>query len=185
MRIGILTYHFSDNYGALLQAYALRKWFLDRGADASFINYHPRYVEEGGEFGKFWHLTSWRKNATIAYMRLSHYHRILFGSRRQRASFDGFRKLHLGISGERIEHLDEVEHVAQEFDLLVCGSDQIWNPSVQRGLDPIYFLDFKAGKEARKISYAPSFGRGEIEVEYTTRDSELTNTISIIFTLRS
>jgi len=28
MNIGILTYHFSDNYGALMQAYALRQWFI-------------------------------------------------------------------------------------------------------------------------------------------------------------
>jgi hypothetical protein len=47
MKIGLLIYHFSENYGALMQAYALREWFLSRGLDAEYINYHPDYVEEG------------------------------------------------------------------------------------------------------------------------------------------
>ena len=46
MKVGILTYHFSDNYGALFQAYALRQWFISNGHDASFINYHPDYLED-------------------------------------------------------------------------------------------------------------------------------------------
>ncbi len=51
--------------------------------------------------------------------------------------------------------------VINDFDVYVCGSDQIWNPGLvskegKKGeLDPIYFLSF-ANKNAKKISYASS-----------------------------
>ena len=41
-KIGILTFHYADNYGAVLQAYALRKvlnTFED--CEAEIINYVP------------------------------------------------------------------------------------------------------------------------------------------------
>ena len=43
MKIGILTYHRSHNYGALLQAIALRKVLADMGNDVTFIDYWPKY----------------------------------------------------------------------------------------------------------------------------------------------
>ena len=39
MKIGILTYHRAENYGALLQAYALRTFLQQSGDDVSFIDY--------------------------------------------------------------------------------------------------------------------------------------------------
>ena len=42
--------------------------------------------------------------------------------------------------------------VAAEFDVMVCGSDQIWSPV---WLNPAYFLDFT---DRPKVAYAPSFG---------------------------
>ena len=48
--IGILTYHFTNNYGGLLQAYALKKFLKNQNYNVSFINYHPKHIEEGGKF---------------------------------------------------------------------------------------------------------------------------------------
>lgn len=166
MKVGILTYHFSDNYGALYQAYGLRQWFIDRGYDAQFINYHPTYVEEGGPLDRPWKPSLWRKNATIAYMWIAHKWRSLFGDKQQIAGFDAFRRDYLGVTGERISTAKEMAKTVGEYDLLVCGSDQIWSPSIQRGVDPVYFLDFPGSDGARKIAYAPSFGREEIEAHH-------------------
>lgn len=163
MKIGLFTYHFSDNYGALYQAYALRKWFQDRGVNAEFINYAPSYVEEGGPFDRPWKLSLWRKNATILYMKLAHLQRRLFGNRLQLASFERFRAEHLGIRGPRLTTSEALLPHMAAYDMLVCGSDQIWNPSIQRGLDPAYFLDIPGAERARKVAYAPSFGRTALE----------------------
>ena len=41
MKIGILTYHRAHNYGAMLQAYALRTYLHNQGHDVEFIDYWP------------------------------------------------------------------------------------------------------------------------------------------------
>ena len=43
MKIGILTYHRSHNYGALLQAIALRHVLEEMGHEVTFIDYWPAY----------------------------------------------------------------------------------------------------------------------------------------------
>lgn len=45
----------------------------------------------------------------------------------------------LGISGPEYKTLTELENAGLGYDLLVCGSDQIWNPSEHFGIDPVYF----------------------------------------------
>ena len=43
MKIGILTFHYCNNYGAALQAYALKKVLTDMGEDVFFVQH---YVEK-------------------------------------------------------------------------------------------------------------------------------------------
>jgi polysaccharide pyruvyl transferase WcaK-like protein len=179
IRVGILTYHFSDNYGALLQAYSLRKWFLKRDIKAEFINYHPSYVEEGGDFDQPFNLRKWRKNLTILYLRFSHLRRRLFGNQHQKQAFELFRKNVLSVSGPRLKTIDDLDGFT-EYDLLVCGSDQIWNPSSQRGLDPVYFLAFSRASRSRRISYAASFGKPRLDSQYDEQAKELLSSLNAI-----
>jgi hypothetical protein len=180
MNVGLLTYHFSDNYGALYQAYALRKWFLARGVIAEFVNYHPSYVEEGGPFDRPWKPSLWRKNATILYMKQAHLWQRFFGDRAQLAGFERFREEHLGIAGPRLKTGDALRPHMGAYDMLVCGSDQIWNPSIQRGLDPVYFLDIPGAERAYKATYAPSFGRTTIEPAYLAEIGQLVTGLDAI-----
>ena len=172
MKIQLLSYHFSDNYGALYQAYALREWFRKKGHEAEFLNYHPRYVEEGGNFDRILNPVKWKKNMTIAYLKVSHLYWRHFGYEVQRRAFEEFRRLDLGISGPRSFNAEELSE-AVDCDMLVCGSDQIWNPSVQKGLDPVYFLQFPGAQRARRIAYAPSFGRPSLAEEYHAEAGKL------------
>jgi hypothetical protein len=166
MKIGLLTYHFVDNFGALMQAYALREWFLARGHSAEFIDYRPAYVEHGGPFDRPWKLSLWRKNARILYLKANALRRRAFASRVQVQAFESFRQEHLGVPGPGFTSAAAVSEVSDKFDVLICGSDQIWNPSPQRGLDPIYFLDIPGTERTRKVAYAPSFGRTTIEKRF-------------------
>lgn len=169
-RIGILTYHFSENFGALMQAYGLRQWLINQGHDAEFVNYHPRYVEEGGDFEQIFNPARFRRNLKIAYLRLSTLQRRLFGSRLQTEQFEVFRREVLGVTGRRLESQAEVEaffaSIEGRFDVLVCGSDQIWNPSAQKGLDAVYFLAMSDAAGARHVAYAPSFGKGSLDPSF-------------------
>lgn len=166
LKIGLLTYHFSDNYGALFQAYGLREWLRKQGHAAEFVNYHPRYVEEGGPFDRIYDPRLWKKNLTIGYMKSVHHWSRWFGDRTQQGEFDSFRLRFLGVAGPRRYTVEELADDVSELDMLICGSDQIWNPSVQRGLDPVYFLHFSAAESLCRISYAPSFGKNRLDVAH-------------------
>ena len=49
--------------------------------------------------------------------------------------------------------------VKQNFNCIIAGSDQIWNPDITEGINPIYFGDIPGVKN--KVSYAASMGRSE------------------------
>ncbi|TCD47536.1 polysaccharide pyruvyl transferase family protein [Chlorobium sp. N1] len=166
MKAGLFTYHFSDNYGALCQAYGLRQWLRERGIDAEFINYQPTYVEQGGPLDRPWMPSLWRKNLTILYMKQAFLRHKFFGDKAQHKLFESFRHEVLGVTGPRIRHHQDLAPLMSDYDMLVCGSDQIWNPSIQKGLDPVYFLDISGSDHAHKVAYAPSFGRSMIQPEY-------------------
>ena len=42
MTVGIMTFHWAANYGAVLQAFALQEFLRELGFDAAIINYLPR-----------------------------------------------------------------------------------------------------------------------------------------------
>jgi len=166
LRVGILTYHFSDNYGAMLQAYTLRSWFRERGCSAEFINYQPTYVEAGGRFSASLDLRSLRENLKVVYKRGAHLWQRIFGDSKQHAALNDFRARQLGAVGTVYKTRKSLLHSLSGFDLLVAGSDQVWSPSGNTGLDPVYFLDFPPIAGQRRISYAASFGRSELPQRY-------------------
>jgi hypothetical protein len=128
-KVGIITLHFYENFGSVLQAYAL-KTAIDRigGYKADIINYIPdletyRYFSD---------------NCLIQQ----------FESKKKK--FDNFRRNEIGISDTTIarEKLFDVE-----YDYYITGSDQVWNRDITKG-DTAYFLDF-VGRKPR-IAYAAS-----------------------------
>ncbi|MDL2288689.1 polysaccharide pyruvyl transferase family protein [Oscillospiraceae bacterium OttesenSCG-928-F05] len=133
-KVGILTLHFSLNYGAVLQCYALRKTIADKtGYDVDVINYIP--PSHGGRSFKETHFSAdYEKKLRL---------------------FDNFRSDECGISPQKVtkENLREDQG---EYDFYVAGSDQIWNTSFSL-FDPLYFLDF-AEAPSKKIAYAASIG---------------------------
>lgn len=155
MKLGILTYHRSPNYGALWQAYALKTFLTDKGYNVSVIDYWPDYhrrmyakkmigrssLRGLSLLGK---LSSVYKSLRIYawnYLRL----------RRTNAFSNKYLQLTL----------------SRKFDICIYGSDQIWRKQHQydcESFNPIYFgnEDINATK---KISYAASMGYIEIDSE--------------------
>lgn len=163
MNVGILTFHFSDNYGAALQAYALRRWLTEQGHRASFIDYRPAHIERGGRLSLPTSPARLKANVKVAYLALSSFVHQHFGHPGQRDKFQRFREQYLGI-GRAAAPGDPLASLAaaRAFDLIVAGSDQIWSPSQHFGFDPNYFLAFAESFGARKIAYAASFGRDQV-----------------------
>ena len=42
--VGIITFHCSNNYGAMLQAYGLKRFLCDSGIPAEIVRYEPPYM---------------------------------------------------------------------------------------------------------------------------------------------
>ena len=75
------------------------------------------------------------------------------GAREKAASFDAFYAAQMQLSPLCRDH-GALKRQAAQYELLLCGSDQIWSPV---WLNPAYFLDFAAKGQA-KAAYAPSLG---------------------------
>jgi len=163
VKIGILTFHFSDNYGAALQAYALRRWLTEQGHHVSFIDYRPAHIEHGGRLSLPTSPAKLRADLKIIYLAASSFINQHFGNRGQKEKFVRFREHFLAIKSDSAPtDSDASLAAAKSFDLIVAGSDQIWSPSQHFGFDPNYFLSFAKNFHARKISYAASFGRDSV-----------------------
>ncbi|MGG6262453.1 polysaccharide pyruvyl transferase family protein [Stutzerimonas stutzeri] len=179
MKIGILTYHFSDNFGALLQAYALRRWLIERGHAAEFINYHPSYVEQGGSLLLPTSKERIKANIKILYLYFANIQRKLAGNPDQSLKFEEFRRDILGVNGPNYDSLEKLRSAALDHDVMIAGSDQIWNPSAQKGLDPAYFLAF-GNSRVRRLSYAASFGKDTLAPEFHDEARPLINRLDAI-----
>ena len=147
-KIGILTFHNSYNYGALLQAYATQQFLENSNYDVRFINYANEYEQKNNK------IFSIRKNLSVKQNIIILLKNILFkGYFYCKKSFSKFIKELPKTKKVKRKKLNSIIN----FDVLIAGSDQIWNPNIYGGkMDTTYLLDFT--EKARKISFASSFG---------------------------
>ncbi len=148
-RIGILTYHACNNYGASLQAFALQTTVRERCGDCEIIHYRSDVMREiTRPFTKRpRHPKEFIKNVTRLPYRAAL-------ERRDRL-FEEFTNEVLRV-GPLCRTREEVIAQAERYDCIICGSDQIWNldPGI-RYQTPLFFLNFP--KKQRRVAYAPSF----------------------------
>ena len=148
-RVGIITFLHNDNYGSSLQAYALQRTIREMGYDCEHLDYRPDRTEkirnllESGNSPKLV-LDGLRKRGVKADQA---------GARKKSAAIPAFYEKEMQLS-RVCRNRKELREQSREYDILVCGSDQIWNPV---WLNPAYFLTF-APEGTRKIAYAPSLG---------------------------
>lgn len=142
MKAGILTFHKADNYGAVLQAYALQKTLDKIGIISEFIEFEESPAKEsssaagrGGPFAE----------------------KIRAGGKARAELFDSFRKEQLKCSPSY--RMEDANALNDLYDVFVAGSDQIWNARLPEA-DGRYFLPFAAYD--KRISYAASFGMDSI-----------------------
>lgn len=147
MNIGILTFHWATNYGAVLQAYALQTYLESQSHEVKIVNYKPRQYDE--TLYKF-----------LRYRKFLNFREYLNTQKREKVLIE-FRNSHLNLT-ERVYTCDTVSKIASQFDMIISGSDQVANPSFLmsgegRGVvSPTYFLGFPY--EGRRVGYALSFG---------------------------
>ena len=177
MRIGILTYHRAENYGALLQSYALKTYLEQRGYDVSFVDYWPEYHND---YFRIFPRIKFRKSSPLmkAYCL---YMLVVWGWARlkRKRTFTHFISEKLGIPS--VPKYNKVSDVCSEFDLVFYGRDQIWRKQGLPGFpgrDLWYFGS--SNVVARKVAYAASVGASCFE---ESEQSEIKRNLSAFHAL--
>ncbi len=167
MKVITVTFHYSINYGAVLQCYALQKKIMGMGYETAVLNYtiNELYREQ--------HIFNITLSKNIIKKMLSfikqglryliHYSKNLNQIQRER-KFKIFLKKNIKLT-HKFRNSKEANDYINKIPAVIIGSDQVWNPRITRGYDDIYYLKSYLGK---KISYAASIGEEQ-------EDSHITN----------
>lgn len=147
MKAGIVTIHTDFNYGAVLQAVATQKFLELNGVNAEIIDYENKEIAK--QFKLFY-----KQGKTLFGYGVTLVRNVFFGRffyyKHAIKNLDSYRKK------TKIKYItiDDLKNV--DYDLLIAGSDQIWNSEITGELDPVFLLDF--GQRSKKISLATSMG---------------------------
>lgn len=164
-KVGILTFHCTDNPGSVLQAYALQQAIRTLGYECDILNYKklgwldPTVNAFSKSLSKKLHIPE-SVARFIALETIRHEYK----------KYEDFRSEHLKIVPEKpMVHPSELMPFVQKYDKFIAGSDQIWNfrnPKV----DETFFLRF--ADDTQKIAYAASFGTDEVDAAHREKAAE-------------
>lgn len=157
MKIGILTQPLLNNYGGLLQNYALQQVLKGIGHEVETVDWMPA---SAGAI-KTW---LWRKKETLLSIVLKDREKpsySLTDKEKEIISRNTHRFIERYISvcpfmakkEEEFRSIDE----AHKYQAYVVGSDQVWRPNYN-SFQTAMFLDFVDRKDVKRIAYAASFG---------------------------
>lgn len=148
MKVGILTLSASDNCGSLLQAYALQKVIAKMGHDVEIIDFTTDVSEKMYRIFHPSYLLNAPKKFFGTFFR---YGKVV----KQKKDYQLFREKILKMSINQYHSEIDLKKADGLYDVVVCGSDQIWNVYM-RDFDKAYLLSWC--KKARRFSYAASLG---------------------------
>ena len=155
MKCGIITYHFANNYGAMLQCFALKRAVEKLGHTAIVINYiSEKQYDNNSLYRKKQGIRGYVKNVLLLPF--------AGGRKRRDLSFRQFREQFLTADEKRLLCNDELHSyiIDNRFDVVISGSDQVWNPNVF-DFEDSFFYPFEL--QAKKIGYAVSLGSATVE----------------------
>lgn len=158
MKIAILTQPLLDNYGGLLQAYALKETLKTLGHNPIIVNRQHSSVNPIRR-----ELSELKNKLLLRPARLNRYlnynQKALISERTL-----SFRTKYIPELSELITTTKGMKSLlAQNIDAFIVGSDQCWRPRYSPCITN-YFLDFiKEQKKIKRIAYAASFGTAEWE----------------------
>lgn len=155
MKIGILTQPLLNNYGGLLQNYALQTVLTELGHEVLTINVNYKDISQLRKTASIMKRSSLKlfRNDILINPFPSIKESEIIGENTQQFIAKNIKTTKL------IKH-KVTEKLLKEycFDTFIVGSDQVWRPRYSPQLST-YFLDFVSENiTVRKIAYAASFG---------------------------
>lgn len=162
-KIGILTFHIAHNYGAMLQAYALPTAVRKMGFDCEVIDYRFPYIDSWSRIERWNDLTA---KYGIFWGSLRFVNRMMHGyysPKNMHIKFDAFEREVIPHSREIYRNKAELNDLP--YDVILFGSDQIWNSALTGGVTEEYIGGFACLPGTRKIAYAASCGTSDFQEE--------------------
>lgn len=148
MKIGIITLSASYNCGSMLQSYALKK-ILERYGDVEIINFSSQASHQIYDIvpktlkGKIY--TAVSRSGLLSELK------------KEARAYQNFQRKNLEISGKEF-FLSDLFEIATKYDVIVAGSDQVWNVCMG-DFDKGFFCGWT---DRKKVAYAPSLGGHDI-----------------------
>lgn len=160
MKVGIVTFHFVNNFGGVLQAYALKKTLIKKcNVEVKIVDYRNwfiRFTDTVRLFPITKNIAEFKSGIKSMKDRYSRIHRFRkFCENR----FDRTRYYKNGLS---------LRFYPPDCDKYILGSDQIWNAVITFGIADPYFGGF-VRESKDKFAYAPSFGKNYIHKIFTNK----------------
>lgn len=145
MKIGILTFHCAHNYGAVIQCYGLQQYLRTLGHEVCVIDYRPKYHD----IYKITEITISNSPNLWSYLKGKIREFIIGNIEKTRFNaFEDFIHRELKLA----PYIDECDY--SDYNAIILGSDQIWNPDITGGnYDKEYF---GSNAKCTVISYAAS-----------------------------
>lgn len=147
MKIGIITFHRANNYGAVLQCFALQEILMQTGNEVQIINYKQPFIESKDRIFSFNKIEKIIKapRKVIRYI-LDTKYRIYVNT-----LFNHFRNKYLNCTSTCTKN-----NIPQNFDYYIIGSDQLWNIECTEKIDTIFMGNFTHPKGSLIYGYAIS-----------------------------
>jgi len=157
-KVGVITFHNYDNYGAVLQSYALQECIKRYGAQTEIIDYNCKYITNPFQLKRL------KNKGFFNYIYGAVGYICYLPRRRKCNKFRRMMKYSEPVNKENIGSLNG------KYDVFITGSDQIWDYHLT-DFDRTYFLDFVT--QGKKCSYAASIGEHLPPEKYQKEYSEL------------
>ena len=148
-KIGLLTFHDTTNFGAILQAVATYKAIKKLGYEVEIINYHNEFIDEReipeihnkkvSKSIKFWFKFLLRDYKQV----------------RKHKSLLNFLN-HECLVSNKYYAKDNIKTTKKQYDTFVVGSDMLWCLKYTKS-DFSYMLDF-VENSVKKLAFATSIG---------------------------
>lgn len=158
MKIAILTLPLNNNYGGILQAYALRKYLIKKGHEVIHVEEKDKQSVvhwSSYRFNTWWYVRRFIRQVLSLKQdeKRIEVDNDRYQTRKNTNSIRRFVKDNFNILTVK-DFRDLEKH---SFDTIIVGSDQIWRPNYYKQIEDA-FLSFAVGWDLKKITYAPSFG---------------------------
>lgn len=171
MKIGIITFTI-DNFGAQLQAFALQHKLslLGYNAEICDVSIEPASKEiRNNAKRKEWLRSLMSRDFLRTIRRMTDKALKRVDRRINKSGGVGFKEFKLSLlKYSPVFSADYIRKNPNLYDVYIVGSDQVWSYVMSSILD-IYFLNFT---KKQSISYAASFGEGEIPSNLKVQYSE-------------